>query len=414
MNYKVRRMALWVVPLLLLLGQGCGGGNDVIGPTGPPADPSQLTVTSTTLSGIALSWVDNSSDETAFKLERAPGGTTSFTVLATLPAGTTAHTDTGLTKNTQFCYRVQAINSVGASGFSNTICGQTDLSTPVAPSSLAVTSTTTSQINLSWADNSFNEDGFKIERAPGTTTSFSQIASVGPGVVVFSDTGLPAAQTFTYRVRAFNATGDSPYSNTIAGATGIAPPTAPSGLVRSSRTTSQIVIAWNDNSSNETGFRIERAPGTSSSFAEIATVGAGVTTFTNSGLGGNQTFTYHVRAFNAGGDSPPSNNLTAKTLVSYAGQVHPLFSSSPSCTGCHTGSTPSGGLNLNGTASSVFPAVSARVNVGTPCDSLILKKPSRTTCAGGAFSHSGGTLWPTSSTQYGTTLLWIQEGAANN
>ena len=85
-----------------------------------------------------------------------------------------------------------------------------------------------------------------------------------------------------------------------------------------------------------------------------------------------------------------------------------------SCTGCHAGGHPAGELKLNGGASSAFPAVSARVNVGLPCDSLILKKPSTTNCIGGAVSHDGGTLWSTNGSPYQTTLTWIQEGAANN
>lgn len=407
MRFKIEWIAL--LPLLLLpVAVGCIHQDDEVGP------PSDLTVSSTTNSEIVLSWIDGSDNETEFWLERAPGGTANFTQIVTLPAGTTTHADTGLTTGAQFCYRVRARTPESVSPYSNTACGTTGTSVLAAPTDLAVTSTTASQINLSWTDNSSNEDGFQIEVAPGTTSVFTQIATVGANVTTFSNTGLGAASTFTYRVRAFNAGGNSAYSNTIAGTTGGAAPSAPSNLVLSSRTTTQIVLGWTDNSSNETGFTIERAPGTTSSFSVLVTVGAGVVAFTNGSLSGNQTFTYRVRAFSAGGDSSPSNALTAKTLVSYAGQVHPLFSGTPSCTGCHAGGHPAGELKLNGGASSVFPAVSARVNVGLPCDSLMLKKPSSTNCIGGAVSHDGGTLWSTTGSPYQTMLAWIQEGAANN
>ncbi|MFN8208217.1 MAG: fibronectin type III domain-containing protein [Bacteroidales bacterium] len=66
---------------------------------------------------------------------------------------------------------------------------------------LAASST---QINLSWTDNASNESGFKIERAPGGTTGFTQIATVGAGVTTFQIPGWLASTSYSYRVRAYN------------------------------------------------------------------------------------------------------------------------------------------------------------------------------------------------------------------
>jgi 3-mercaptopyruvate sulfurtransferase SseA len=74
-----------------------------------------------------------------------------------------------------------------------------------------------SQINLSWTDNSNNETGFKVERSKNGR-GFSQIATVGANVTTYTDTGLKASTTYRYRVRAYNAGGNSTYSN-IASAT---------------------------------------------------------------------------------------------------------------------------------------------------------------------------------------------------
>jgi hypothetical protein len=83
----------------------------------------------------------------------------------------------------------------------------------------------TVNVRLLWDDNSTNEDGFKIERALDQG-SFSQIATVSANVVEFNDTGLAGGTTYRYRVRAFNAAGDSPYSNTVQHVTPV-PNTAP-------------------------------------------------------------------------------------------------------------------------------------------------------------------------------------------
>ncbi|HEX5688960.1 MAG TPA: fibronectin type III domain-containing protein, partial [Roseiflexaceae bacterium] len=58
-----------------------------------------------------------------------------------------------------------------------------------------------------------NEDGYKIESCTGAScTNFAQIATVGANVTTYSNTGLTRNTTYRYRVRAYNAGGDSPYS----------------------------------------------------------------------------------------------------------------------------------------------------------------------------------------------------------
>jgi hypothetical protein len=84
---------------------------------------------------------------------------------------------------------------------------------PIPPSNPAAVAVSSSQINLSWTDNSTNETGFKIERKTGAGGSYSQIATVGANVTTYANTGLTAGTTYYYRVRAYNASGDSAYSN---------------------------------------------------------------------------------------------------------------------------------------------------------------------------------------------------------
>jgi hypothetical protein len=87
------------------------------------------------------------------------------------------------------------------------------------PSALAATAASPSQINLVWSDNSADETGFKIERKTGTG-AFAQIATVGPNVTAYTNGGLSASTTYVYRVRGYNASGNSPYSNEASATTG--------------------------------------------------------------------------------------------------------------------------------------------------------------------------------------------------
>jgi Fibronectin type III domain len=188
----------------------------------PPAAPSGLTATAISDRQINLVWADNSDNETGFKIERCQGSDcTNFAHITTVGANATSYLDIGLLASTSYMYRVRAYNLAGDSGYSDPASAttQTAPALPAAPSNLTAKAISSSQINLSWTDNSNNETGFRIERCKGATcTNFSQIATVGANVTAFSNTKLSRNTTYRYRVRAYNGAGDSANSN-IASAT---------------------------------------------------------------------------------------------------------------------------------------------------------------------------------------------------
>lgn len=83
---------------------------------------------------------------------------------------------------------------------------------PIAPSNLIANATSSTAITLTWQDNSSDESGFKIERKSGNS-DFSLLAAVEMNISSYQDSGLPAGASYVYRVRAFNANGNSVYSN---------------------------------------------------------------------------------------------------------------------------------------------------------------------------------------------------------
>ena len=90
-----------------------------------PAAPSNLTATGVSRNRIDLSWMDNSSNETGFQLERSRDAA-SWSQIATPAANATGFSDTsGLTPNKLFYYRVRAVNASGASAWSNVASART-------------------------------------------------------------------------------------------------------------------------------------------------------------------------------------------------------------------------------------------------------------------------------------------------
>jgi hypothetical protein len=95
----------------------------------PPAAPTNLVAAATSSSTIHLTWNENASDETGYKLERSPDGS-AWSPLITLPANTNSHDDTGLQPNTPYYYRLKAINGARSSAYSNTASAVTQSSGP--------------------------------------------------------------------------------------------------------------------------------------------------------------------------------------------------------------------------------------------------------------------------------------------
>ncbi len=79
---------------------------------------------------VALSWQDNSSNETSFRIERAEGLTAPFSFLASVATNSTAYRDEDVVAGRTYRYRVQAGNAAGFSGYSNT--AQATVATPGA------------------------------------------------------------------------------------------------------------------------------------------------------------------------------------------------------------------------------------------------------------------------------------------
>ena len=85
---------------------------------------------------------------------------------------------------------------------------------PAAPSGLSANAVSSSQINLSWSDNSNNEDQFRIERSTDGGSNWSLLTNTAADATSFQNTGLTASTTYHYRVRAENTAGNSSFSNT--------------------------------------------------------------------------------------------------------------------------------------------------------------------------------------------------------
>jgi len=91
--------------------------------------------------------------------------------------------------------------------------------------------------------------------------------------------------------------------------------TPPAGLAATTISASRIDLAWTDNASDETGYRIERKQGATGTYAQVGTVAANVAAFNDTNLAPGTQYFYRVRTIRAIGDSAPSNEANAMTDV---------------------------------------------------------------------------------------------------
>ena len=103
------------------------------------------------------------------------------------------------------------IDSKGASGSDTITINIRNDNVPAAPSNLTAT-VNGKTVTLLWQDNSDNEQGFKVERVRKGLTDWAQIGTTGANVVTYPDANRPKG-TWQYRVRAYNSSGPSGYSN---------------------------------------------------------------------------------------------------------------------------------------------------------------------------------------------------------
>jgi len=88
-------------------------------PVTPPADPTLLAANAVAYNQVDLTWTDNATDETGFEVQRALGGSGSYTIIATLGSNAGSYSDSGVSELTTYDYQVRALKGGTQSGFSN-------------------------------------------------------------------------------------------------------------------------------------------------------------------------------------------------------------------------------------------------------------------------------------------------------
>ncbi len=268
-----------------------------------PLAPSNLVVGPTGSSSFAVVWADNSSDETGFEIERCantstldPSGnlvlggcttSTAFSLRATAAANATSYIDGAFGT---FTYRVRAVNSAGASGWTASVHSQT-IGVPTAV--IAPVSAATATVAVAF-------DGAGSSALIGSLVTHEW--SFGDGATALGATvshTYAAAGTYSVMLTVTDTQGNASYARTTV-TVGPAPyvPVAPSGVTATSTVKQRVDLKWSGaGTAGATSFLVYRCSGSSCTrFTLVATLLTGQTTYTDTTVRSGTTYRYYVAA----------------------------------------------------------------------------------------------------------------------
>jgi titin len=314
--------------------------------------PAAPTLSSPTGAGITVSWIDNSTNETGFLVERSVDGVTFAPLLPAVAAGAAAPTATVTSTTAQkaatgrtvsyadatavagsfYFYRVRSVNVTGTTVSSSepSVSASIQLAMPAPTALTAVQSG--ANVALRWTDTSATETSFEVLRTDNTTAPPTQVtytvartatqATSVNTAVTYTDVAAVPGIAYTYAVRAVNtpaavtATTPITYSNYTANVTGSVVIPAPTTLTTAVPATGTgVMLNWVDNATFESGYRIDRATVTPDAQGNVP-AGTVYTTIATQTRTGNVVSTMGAAAF---------TDLTATALTAplvYAYQVY--------------------------------------------------------------------------------------------
>ncbi len=258
--------------------------------------PASLTVTPVTESRLNLSWSYSGTGSYKTIIERKDGISGKWSVIYTTAQGVLSYSDTGLSANTQYFYRIR--KSLGTNAYSaaypNSIVGigaYTRLGMPY----LSGYAASNNSIYLLWSGNSAGAD-MVIERriSTGEFTALTTLSSSASGWQ--DDTGLVPGASYTYRIKGKTSSNESAYSNEVTIRNQFLE--TPMGLSATVNKDFSVELKWTDNSDYEEGFEIWRYESDSGQTYKLyATVGRNATSYIDTNVHKGSRYNYMVRAF---------------------------------------------------------------------------------------------------------------------
>lgn len=272
--------------------------------------PSELVIAADTLIHANVSWKDNSSNESGFKIEKKDPGSNTFSEIGMVNSNVTNYIDTTVVQAKTYVYRVRAYNQYTYSPYSAEESAVIPIKSLAPPTDLLSEPNASGDIVLTWHINSNNEDGFDVYREElGINQSMEAgnkgkarimsssilIARLSKGTSTYIDTTVQLGKVYIYQINAYNQYGVSAPTPTKEPLMVLL---APTNLRTVSISTNEVTLQWDLHSSNETGYKILRANKPSMNYELIDSTINVTNTYTDKKVDDGKKYFYCVYAYN--------------------------------------------------------------------------------------------------------------------
>ena len=238
---------------------------------------------------------------------RLPGNKT-YSVVASAsgaqPSEGSVYLQKSVTTGTSEIYYYPGTGTIGNSwGNDFALTMSTDPGAPVAPTGVSASDgTSTAKVRITWNASS-GATGYKVYRSETASRDNANILNASVKSSYYDDTSAEVGKTYWYWIVAYNAVGDSGFSEPDSGWRAYAVPSAPTGVSASEGTSTEgVIVTWSP-AASATSYSVWRSDTASSATASSLASGLTATSYTDGSAVAGKTYYYWVRATNQGGTS---------------------------------------------------------------------------------------------------------------
>lgn len=295
--------------------------DDVIIAEPPPGNDAVLSADGQTPSSVSLQWTETAG-ATSYRLYRSTSPEGGYSLVT--DTGSLSYVDDGLINDTVYYYKLAyEYGGMTESLWSTPLEVRTAAAAPQAPGDLKAQALNTSSVKLSWPAVD-KATGYRIDRSLAGNEQYEQVYE--GQALTYTDQGLASGQSYSYRVTAYNAAGESEY--TAAEVTTYLMD-SPAEFTVSAVTDTSITLGWNPLPGSEVTYSVSRATSAGGTYQEVYSGGGN--TFNDDGLTMGTGYYYILQATVEGVPSPASAPLSAATIrTSFTpGQLWPDLGGKP-------------------------------------------------------------------------------------
>jgi hypothetical protein len=270
--------------------------------------PTGVTASAVSASRVDLSWVDNASSETGYRVERSGDGGATWMTLADLGEDSTDYTDLTAMAGGQLYYRVITL---GASSIVSDPSALARADMRVGPQSTQAVAVGYSKVSVSW-NAIAGAAGYFVDKSSDGGTTWQQVAVVPGNSLTYQATGLAPDADHWFRVRTILDGYTLPGNVAMAHTDELQLPDAPQNLVAVAQGPYVVQIDWTD-VRNDDGYVIQRSTD-GVNWLTIANTPADTGTYTDWNFIPDTQFYYRVAGVNQAGQGAWSNSASAITF----------------------------------------------------------------------------------------------------